>query len=251
MTDRIAGLEAGADDYLIKPFEFASRSVREYTDRSRQYPVVLQARDDGRDNVEDLSEIFVRADDGGLVPLSGFVTVGEEASPPALNRFDRIPSVEIGADLAEGTGMGEAIAFVREAAAELPAGATLAFDGEAATFIETSSGTQTTFILALLIVFLVLAAQFESFVHPFVILVTVPLALTGAFGTVPLVAASGAGAASRIAIGLVICGGFAFASVLTLFVTPVVYELLARPFASRGERSVGTGPAAVGATGGD
>jgi multidrug efflux pump len=289
----------------------ASRGVTEYTQRSRQYPVVLQAEDRGRDNVDDLRGIFVRAGNGELVPLSGFVTLAEVASAPALTRFDRIPSVEIGADMAEGTDLGEAIAFVRQAAAELPAGATLAFDGEAATFLETSGGTRTVFLMAIAIVFLVLAAQFESFVHPFVILVTVPLGLTGAFatlwwaggslnvysqvglillvglmakngvlmvefvnqlraagrplreavldgavlrlrpilmttiatilGAVPLALATGAGAASRVAIGLVICGGFAFATLLTLFVTPVVYEVFARPFEKRRKGEAGTG----------
>ncbi|WP_108661212.1 efflux RND transporter permease subunit [Acuticoccus kandeliae] len=296
---RDLGLDAGTIAETVQVL-IASRSVTEYTDRSRQYPVVLQAEASGRDNLDDLENIFVRTGGGDLVPLSGFVTITEEASAPSLSRFERVPSVEIGADLTAGTDIGAAIDFVRAAAEDLPIGTTIEFQGEAATFLETSGGTQLVFLMALLIVFLVLAAQFESFIQPVVILATVPLALTGAFGTlwwagaslnvysnvglillvglmakngilivefanqlreegrplreailegsvlrlrpilmttistvlgaVPLTLATGAGAASRVSIGVVICGGFTFASILTLFVTPVVYELAARLF---------------------
>jgi multidrug efflux pump len=181
----------------------------------------------------------------------------------------------------------------------LPPEAKLGFAGQSKEFLETSGGVALTFALALLIVFLVLAAQFESFVHPLIIMLTVPLGLTGALlslwltgnslniysqvgiillvglmakngilivefanqlrdegrsirdavleasairlrpivmtvistilGAVPLVLASGAGAESRVAIGIVVIGGLGIASLLTLFVTPVLYDLLA-PF---------------------
>ncbi len=227
------------------------------------------------------------------------MTLDESASAPELRRYDRLPSITISASLAEGYDLGSAVRYMRELAPEtLPPEATLGFAGQSQQFLETSGGVAVTFALALLIVFLVLAAQFESFIHPLIIMLSVPLAVTGALlslwltgnslniyseigiilliglmakngilivefanqlrdegrsvreavlegsvlrfrpivmtvvstilGAVPLAIATGAGAESRSAIGIVVIGGLGFASLLTLYVTPVLYDLLAR-----------------------
>lgn len=216
-----------------------------------------------------------------------------------------MPSIKLTAALSDNYSLGSAIEFIRnEAATSLPPEASLSFDGQSQQYLETSSGVAVTFTLALLIVFLVLAGQFESFMHPLIIMLSVPLAVAGALyslwfagislniysqigiilliglmakngilivefanqlrdeglavreavieasvlrvrpivmtvvstmlGAVPLVLATGAGAESRIAIGTVIIGGLAAAGVLTLFLTPVLYDLLARFTKPRG-----------------
>jgi multidrug efflux pump len=115
-----------------------------------------------------------------LIPLSNVVHLEETAGAVQLPRFNRLSSVEIRADLAPGYTMGEAIEWFQQAAArELP-GATVMWDGESGEYMRTGQQMYLTFFFALAIVFLVLAAQFESFVHPAIIMVTVPLALLGA-----------------------------------------------------------------------
>lgn len=279
---------------------FASREVTGYVDRGREYPVILQASAESRRTAADLDVVNVRSrTTGALVPLSALLTVTEGTASPELNRFDRVPAIELSAGLADGYDLGRAIDDVRAAAAELlPSEARIAFAGQSREYLEASAGAIATFVFALLIVYLVLAAQFESFLDPLTILLTAPLALTGAlgslwltgqslnvytqigmilliglmakngiliveyanqlrdrgasvreaalegsvrrlrpilmtvfgtlFGAVPLVWASGAGAESRAAIGVVILGGYAFSSLTTLVVTPVLYDLLAR-----------------------
>jgi multidrug efflux pump len=209
-----------------------------------------------------------------------------------------MPSITLQAALVDGYTLGSAIEFIENAAAEsLPPEASVGFTGQSLQYLEASQGVAIVFGLAVLIVFLVLAAQFESFVHPLIIMLSVPLAVAGAIyalwftgltlnlysqigvillvglmakngilivefanqlrdegasvrdavleastirlrpilmtvistilGAVPLVLASGAGAESRIAIGTVIIGGLGFASILTLFLIPVLYNLMA------------------------
>ena len=278
----------------------ASREVTTYVDRGREYSVVLKARDEDRQTPQDLNNIFVRSERSGeLVPLTALVSLESDAAAPTLRRYNRLPSVTISASLEEGYSLGEAIAYMEGLAGEtLPSEARLGFVGQSQQFLETSSGVALVFGMALLIVFLVLAAQFESFVHPLIIMLSVPLAISGALmallitgnslniysqvglvllvglmakngilivefanqlrdegrsvreavleasavrlrpilmtvvstvlGAAPLVFASGAGAESRYAIGTVIIGGLSIASAMTLFLTPVLYDLLAR-----------------------
>ena len=285
---------------------FASRQITTYIDRGREYPVIVQAGDADRNTPDDISALFIRSDDGRtIVPLSSIVNLEEGSEAPALNRYNRLPSITLSAALNEGYSLGSAIEFIRdEAAKTLPPEASLSFDGQSQQYLETSSGVAVTFALAILIVFLVLAGQFESFIHPFIIMLSVPLAIAGALyslwltgislniysqigiilliglmakngilivefanqlrdegmevrdavieasvlrvrpivmtvvstvlGAVPLVLATGAGAESRIAIGTVIIGGLVAAGVLTLFLTPVLYDLLARFTRPRG-----------------
>ena len=283
---------------------FASKQVSTYVDRGREYPVIVQAKAQDRKDLDSLANIFVRAVDADtgtrkLVPLSVFVSAKETAAAAELRRFDRLPSITISAGIAPEYTLGDALSYMEEGAAEtLPTSVKLSYSGQSKVFKSTSGGAMMSFAFALLIVFLVLAAQFESFVHPFVIILSVPLAIAGAIyslmlmdlslnvysqigiillvglmakngilivefanqlresgyaireavlraavlrlrpivmtvlstvlGAIPLVLASGAGAESRIAIGWVIVGGLGLALFLTLFLTPVLYDLMAR-----------------------
>jgi multidrug efflux pump len=159
-----------------------SRIVTTYVDRGREYNVILQGRDESRETLTDLTNIRVRSVRGEeLIPLANVVRIEETAGAVELARFNRLRAVEISADLAAGYTMGEAVQWFQETVArELPPEATLMWDGESGEFARTGQQMYFTFFFALAIVFLVLAAQFESFVHPAIIMVTVPLALLGA-----------------------------------------------------------------------
>jgi multidrug efflux pump len=277
-----------------------SRIVTTYVDRGREYNVILQGRDEARETITDLTNIHVRSTRGDeLIPLSNVVRVEETAGAVELARFNRLRAVEVSADLTEGYTMGEAVRWFEETVArELPAEATLMWDGESGEFTRTGQQMYFTFFFALAIVFLVLAAQFESFIHPLIIMVTVPLALLGAvfglklygmtinifsqiavimligiaakngvlivefanqlrdrgvefseaitkaaetrlrpvlmtslctaFGALPLLFASGAGAEQRQPIGVVVFYGTIVSVFLTLFAVPAVYSIVAR-----------------------
>jgi multidrug efflux pump len=159
-----------------------SRRVTTFIDRGREYNVVLMGKEADRSSPDDLTNLYVRSSlTGGLVPLANLVQIDETAGPAALNRHDRMRSISIEAGLADGVSLGEGIEAMMEAALEtLPAAARISWDGESKEYLESGGSLYMTFALALLVVFLVLAAQFESFVNPMIILVTVPLAMTGA-----------------------------------------------------------------------
>ena len=159
-----------------------SRIVTTYVDRGREYNVIVQGRDDLRQTSTDLTNIRVRSPrTQELIPLSSIVRLEETSGTMQLSRFNRLRSIKIQADLAPGYTMGEAVQWFRDTVAkELPGEASLAFDGESGDFVRTGQQLYFTFLLALAVVYLVLAAQFESFVHPLIIMVTVPLALLGA-----------------------------------------------------------------------
>jgi len=161
---------------------FGSRVVTTYLDRGHEYDVVLQGQDADRASPDDLANLYVRASGSGeLIPLANLVHLSESAGPSELNRFERMRAITVEAAPAEGVTLGQAVdALEARAHQVLPAAARLAWDGESREFRRTGSSLKITFLLAVLIVFLVLAAQFESFVHPVIIMVTVPLALTGA-----------------------------------------------------------------------
>jgi multidrug efflux pump len=159
-----------------------SRIVTTYVDRGREYNVVLQGRDDTRQTTTDITNIRVRSTrTAELIPLSNIVTLQETASSAELARFNRLRAIEIQADLGPGYTMGEAVRWFEDTVArELPPEAVLMWDGESSEFKRSGQQLYLTFVFALAIVYLVLAAQFESFVHPLIIIVTVPLALLGA-----------------------------------------------------------------------
>lgn len=247
----------------------------------------------------DLENVFLKTGDGKIVPMSVIASLKENAVAPQLNREQQLPSVGFTANLKDGVSLGEALQKVNELSQSvLPPGARLLPLGEAATLEENSSGMLLTFGFAIAIIFLVLAAQFESVLSSVIIMTTVPLGLacaviallvTGSslnvysqiglvllvgvmakngilivefanhlrdqgatvreaiekatsirlrpvmmtmiatiLGGVPLVLAQGAGAEARIALGWVIVGGLGFATLVTLYITPVSYLLIAR-----------------------
>ena len=275
------------------------RRVTTFVSNGEEYDVVLQADRAGRASVADLESLQVRADDGSLVPMSNLVTLRELAEPGNLNRFNRLRSITITARLAEGYPLGDAVAWSTEAArASLPEYAQISWKGEARELQQSGGEVLLTFAMALLIVYLALAAQFESFAHPLVIMLTVPLGVLGALlgllvtggtlnlfsqigivmlvglaakngilivefanqlrddgrsihdaiveasavrlrpilmtsiatvmGAVPLVIFGGPGSASRATIGIVVIFGVAFSTLLSLFVVPAFYALLAK-----------------------
>ncbi|MCK2148555.1 efflux RND transporter permease subunit [Marinobacter alexandrii] len=298
--ERAADLDITVEDVgLTLQTMLASRQVTTYLDRGREYDVIVQAADAERATPADLGQIYLRPREGGtLIPMQALVSVKETGANPDLRRIDRLPAVVISASLADGYDLGSALTYLNNLAVDnLPPEARVSYQGLSREFQESSAAIYLTFGLAFVIVFLVLAAQFESWIHPLIIMLSVPLAVTGAllalwwsgislniysqigiimllglmakngilivefanqlrdrgyavkdailegaslrfrpvlmttistvFGAVPLVIATGAGAESRAAIGVVILGGLVFATTLTLFIIPVLYNLLA------------------------
>jgi multidrug efflux pump len=275
------------------------RQVTRFKRQGEQYDVIVQFEAASRNAPADIANIFVRGRNDAMVPLSSLVTLQEGVTPRELNRFGQRRAVTITANLAPGTSLGEAVTFLEDVVRKnVKPGYALDYNGLTREFKQSSSSLLITFALALAFIYLVLAAQFESFVDPFIILLTVPLALTGALGllswtggsinvysqiglitliglitkhgilivefanqareagatvkdavidaarlrlrpilmttgamvlgAVPLATATGPGAESRIQIGMVIVGGMTLGTLLTLFVVPTVYSLIAR-----------------------
>ncbi|MYL23844.1 multidrug transporter AcrB [Halomonas alkaliantarctica] len=282
------------------------RSVTRYVDDGQEYEVILEGETGAHPSPRALENIQVRsARSNELIPLASLVTMTDFAGPSTLNRYNRLRAVTIEANLADGYSLGEALTYLEEAVNEvLPAEAQTDVKGASRDYQEASGATTFLLGLGILVVFLVLAAQFESFVHPFVIMLTVPLAISGALlalyltgqslniysqvglvmlvglaakngilivefanqlrdqgvsfhdalveaavtrlrpilmtavttmaGAIPLVISSGPGAESRLVIGTVIIAGVGAATLFTLFVVPVAYDLLARRTGSPG-----------------
>ncbi|PLX89011.1 MAG: multidrug transporter AcrB [Desulfuromonas sp.] len=275
------------------------RDVTRFKMDGEQYDVIVKIEDELRVTPEDLNRIHVRSASGEMIPLDSLVTIEEGVTAQSLNHFNRSRAAVVSANLAPGYSQGEALDFMNEAANRiLPETARIDYKGQSLEFMDSSSGLLMTFALALIMIYLMMAAQFESFVDPLIILFTVPLSMVGALlalyytdntlsiysqvglitlvglitkhgilivefanqlqqqgkskleavldaatlrlrpilmttgamvlGSVPLSLASGAGAESRSQIGWVIVGGLTLGTVLTLFVIPAVYLLLAR-----------------------
>jgi multidrug efflux pump len=278
---------------------FGSRRATTYIKGGQEYDVILQTDRDNRRGVADLEALYVSTGAGQLVPLSAVVTTQTSGDTPDRRRLDRQRAITLQADLNPGTTIDDAVAFLNAEVAKQPQGlATIRWGGAARDQQEAGSAVGWAFALALLLVFLVLAAQFESWITPAVIMLTVPLAAAGglfgllmagsslniysqigliiligvaakngilivefanqlrdqgrtireaiiessalrlrpiimtsiatAFGALPLMLWQGAGAGSRQTIGVVIFTGAMFATMLTLFVVPVIYGVLAR-----------------------
>jgi multidrug efflux pump len=158
-----------------------SRTVTTFSREGEEYDVLLQGETDIYRTPSDLAKIYVRSErNGNLIPLSNLVTLEELATSVSLERYNRMRAITISANLADGYTLGEALDFLEQIVAkELPQ-ARIDYKGQSADFKNAAQAVNFTFILALLIVFLVLAAQFESFIHPLVIMLTVPLAIFGA-----------------------------------------------------------------------
>ncbi|MEM8817543.1 MAG: efflux RND transporter permease subunit, partial [Pseudomonadota bacterium] len=159
-----------------------SRIVTTFIDRGEEYRVILQGADERRQTPSDLRSIYVRSErTGELIPLANLVTLTESAGPVDLRRFDRMRSITISGSLNPGYSLGAALEDLERIVDEqLPDSARLNYDGESRDFKNTGQAIYLTFVLSLVIAYLVLAAQFESFRHPLIIMTTVPLAITGA-----------------------------------------------------------------------
>ena len=157
------------------------RRVTTFVQDGEEYDVIVQAGREGRTDPADLAALQVPGREGTLVPLSNLVTLEELAEAGSLNRFNRLRAITISAGLAPGYELGEAIEWVNDVVeADLPEYAQVDWKGESREYQKAGGAVLLTFALALLVVYLVLAAQFESFVHPFTIMLTVPLAVLGA-----------------------------------------------------------------------
>ncbi|MEZ9864895.1 transporter [Vibrio breoganii] len=265
----------------------------------RSYEVIPQVERKFRMNPESMNNYYVRSSTGDSVPLGSLISIDVIPQPRSLPHFNQLNSATVGVVPAPGVAMGDAIAWFETTAAEkLPSGYNHDYMGESRQFVTEGSALYTTFLLAIAIIFLVLAIQFESLRDPLVIMVSVPLAISGALvalawglstmniysqvglitlvglitkhgilicevakeeqlhhqrnrvdavmaaakvrlrpilmttaamiaGLIPLMYATGAGAAQRFSIGIVIVAGLAIGTVFTLFVLPVIYSFLA------------------------
>ncbi|GAB4468251.1 MAG: efflux RND transporter permease subunit [Burkholderiaceae bacterium] len=157
------------------------RQVTRFKRDGEQYDVIVQVAPRERTRPNDISDIYVRARDGGMVQLANVASVHEGVSPQSLNHFNRLRAVSITGLLAPGYTLGEALAVMDETAKRvLPPTAATDLNGQSREFRATRGGIYLTFVLALVFIYLVLAAQFESFADPFVIMLSVPLSMTGA-----------------------------------------------------------------------
>lgn len=270
-----------------------------FTLNGKQYQVVGQVNRANRDAPVDLKSLNVRTKSGEMVSLDNLVNVEEVSSPPQLYHFNRYQAATVSAALAPGKTIGDGINAMNQIATEvLDESFSTALTGASRDFAESSSNTSFAFLLALLLVYLVLAAQFESFRDPLIIMITVPLALAGALfslwmfhqtlnifsqigiimliglvtkngilivefanqlqeqgitrataivdaasarlrpilmttlatalGALPIALALGAGAKSRMGMGIVIIGGLLFSLILTLFVIPAMYSFISK-----------------------
>ncbi len=183
-VDRARAADVGVSvDTVARTIEtmLGGRVVTRYKRDAEQYDVLVQTEGRGRTTPDDIEKIFVRGRNDTMVPLASLVKVREAVSPRELNHFNQRRSVTLTANLAPGYSLGEALTFMDGAAQRvLPPGYATELNGVSREFRASSGALGVVFVLALLFIFLVLAAQFESFVDPFVILLSVPLSMVGA-----------------------------------------------------------------------
>ena len=156
-----------------------SRRVSTYVDRGEEYRVMVQAGAEDRDKEARLASVYVRARSGELVPLSNLVNVREAASARELGRFNKMRAITLQGGLAPGYSLGKALAFLEEEARKSPEVQAIGYRGESQSLKQTGNAIWIVFGITVVIIYLLLAAQFESFVHPAVIIATVPLAAGG------------------------------------------------------------------------
>ena len=157
------------------------RVVTRYKKDAEQYDVIVQVQETGRNTPDDIDNIYVRGKNDAMIPLSAVVKARESVSPRELNHFGQRRSVSITANLAPDYSLGEALKFLDATAAKvLKPGYTTELNGTSREFRNSQGALVIVFVLALFFIFLVLAAQFESFIDPFVIMLSVPLSMVGA-----------------------------------------------------------------------
>ncbi|MDE2416584.1 MAG: efflux RND transporter permease subunit [Burkholderiales bacterium] len=304
-VDRERAADMGVSvDAIARSVEtmLGGRNVTRYKREGQQYDVVVQTTPTGRDAPDDIEKIFVRGKGEAMIPLSALVKIREVVVPRELNHFGQRRSATITSNLSADYSLGAALDFMDATAQKvLKPGYATDLNGSSREFRKSSDSLTLVFLLALVFIFLVLAAQFESFVDPLVIMLSVPLSMAGALlalkwsggtlnvfsqiglitlvglitkhgilmvefanqlreqgmemlqaikqsavqrlrpilmttgamvlGAVPLALATGAGAESRRQIGWVIVGGMSLGTLLTIFVVPTMYTLLARKHA--------------------
>lgn len=159
----------------------SGRNVTTYIDDGEEYDVILEGEPDQQMSFSDIENIYVRSQRSGeLIPLSNMISIKEYGAADNLSRYNRVRSITLEANLAEGYSLGEALSYLEQMVdAHLPDNAITDYKGQSRDFMESGASIVFVFILGLLVVFLVLAAQFESYVHPLVIMLTVPLAMGG------------------------------------------------------------------------
>ena len=146
-----------------------------------QYDVVVKLQDIDRTNPRDLNRIYVRSETGAMIGLSNVISVRETVSPRDLPHFNQLRAAKLNANLGPGLALGDGLKIVEDAVREeLPGTVQVDYAGQSREFITASSGMAFIMSLALVFIFLVLAAQFESFLSPFIIMLTVPLSMAGA-----------------------------------------------------------------------
>jgi hydrophobe/amphiphile efflux-1 (HAE1) family protein len=280
-------------------FALSGRLYQYYLRNGKQYMVIGQVERSERNKPADIASLYVRNSAGNLIQLDNLVTMTENSSPPTLYHYNRYKSATVSATLAPGKALGEGIAAMRTIAQKVLDGSFhTELSGPSRDFAESSSNTSFALVLALLFIYLILAFQFESFREPFIIMLTVPLAIAGAmlslwlfhmtlnifseigmimliglvtkngilivefanqkrkaglakqeaafeaaaarlrpilmtslatiFGAMPIALGLGTGASSRMPLGIVVVGGLFFALILTLFIIPVMYILIAK-----------------------
>jgi multidrug efflux pump len=272
--------------------------VSRFAIEGRAYKIIPQVTRLARLNPDQLKDYYVSTSKGGLVPLSTFATLVESTQPRELKRFQQLNAATLSFAPAPGVSQGQALEFLNAQAQTFPQGFTVDYAGSSRQFVQEGSSLLGTFVLAIIVIFLVLAAQYESFRDPLIIMMSVPLSIAGAMvflflgfatlniytqvglitlvglitkhgilivefanklqeeqgmsireavqhaagvrlrpilmttaamvlGVLPLVFASGAGAASRYSIGLVIATGMSIGTLFTLFVVPTFYTFIA------------------------
>lgn len=157
------------------------RVVTRFKRDGEQYDVIVQVAGVERTNPDDLRRIHVRSSTSALVQLANLVTITESVAPKELNHFNQLRSAKVTASLAPGMSLDKGLDFIEQAARDVvPGESQIDYSGQSREFKRSSSSIYVTFALALAFIYLVLAAQFESFVDPFVIMLTVPLSMSGA-----------------------------------------------------------------------
>ena len=300
-VDRLKATNLGVNESDISSTLQLALSGRRYDyflRNGKQYQIIGQVERAERSQPADITALYVRSKTGRLIQLDNLVKTEESSSPPTLFHFNRYKSATVSASLAPGRTLGEGIAEMHKIEAKLlDTSFHTDLYGSSRDFAESSSNISFALLFALVLIYLILAAQFESFRDPFIIMITVPLALAGAllslwvfkqtlnifseigmimlvgivtkngilivefanqkrkaglgigeaafeaaasrlrpilmtslatmFGALPIALALGAGAQSRVPLGIVVVGGLLFALILTLFVIPVMYILMA------------------------
>jgi multidrug efflux pump len=162
------------------------RVVTRYKRDGEQYDVIVQVADADRTNPKDITDIYVRGRGGEMVQLANVLVVSEGVAPKNLNHFQKLRSATITANLAPGYTLGQAVDAMESSAKRLLPGVVTDLNGQSREYRESAGSFALVLVLAAIFIYLVLAAQFESFVDPFIIMLSVPLSLTGAFAALLL-----------------------------------------------------------------